>query len=146
MDVVLRWTGGMQFEGSNAVGRTVTMDTHPESGGQDRGPTPMETLLIALAGCTAMDIVPILRKMRAPLEDLTLHVSGKRATEHPKVLTDIHVRYVARGRGLTEEQVEKAVRLSQEKYCSISAMLRLSARLTTEVVVEDGVAAERAIA
>ncbi len=146
MEVRVQWKGAMRFQGITPLGTTVMMDTHPEQGGSDTGPTPMETLLMALAGCTAMDVVPTLRKMRAPLEDLILQVSARRATEHPKVLTDVHLRYVARGRGLQEEQVEKAVGLSQEKYCSIAAMLRLAVRITTEVVVEDGAADQATVA
>ncbi len=146
MEVRVDWQGGMRFQGSTPLGTTVTMDTHPQQGGADIGPTPMETLLMALAGCTAMDVVPTLRKMRQPIQDLVVHVSAQRAAEHPKVLTDVHLRYVARGRGLREEQVEKAVRLSQEKYCSIAAMLRLAARITTEVVVEDGAVDQATVA
>lgn len=146
MDVGVEWKGGMEFQGTTPLGTTVTMDTHPPQGGADRGPTPMETLLMALAGCTAMDVVPTLQKMRAPLERLTIHVSATRATEHPKVLTSAHLRYVAAGRGLTRAQVEKAVTLSQEKYCSVSAMLRPTVRITTEVVVEATRAPETTVA
>src|SRR4030065_845737 len=90
MEVRVDWKGGIRFQGITPLGTTVMMDTHPEQEGSDTGPTPMETLLMALAGCTAMDVVPTLRKMRAPLEDLTLHVSARRATEHPKVRSDVH--------------------------------------------------------
>ncbi len=84
--------------------------------------------------------------MRAPLEDLVVHVTATRATTHPKVLTAIHLRYVARGSGLTQEQLEKAVRLSQEKYCSIAAMLRPVVPITTEVMVDGERAAETTVA
>lgn len=97
----------------------------------------METLLIALGGCTGADVVGILEKMRAPLEGLTITVTGERAETHPKVFTRIHLRYEVRGKGLTPRQVERAVRLSQEKYCSVAAMLRPTAALTYEIVLFD---------
>jgi len=97
----------------------------------------MESVLIALAGCTGMDVVSILRKMRAPLAGMRIEVNAQRAPEHPKVFTQIHVRYVAWGEGLQHDQVEKAATLSQEKYCSVSAMLKKTADLTYEVVVAD---------
>ncbi len=99
----------------------------------------METLLIALAGCTGMDVVPILNKMRVPAESLTISVSGKRAPDHPRVYTDIHLRVVARGPQLQHEQLQRAVQLSQEKYCSVAAMLRKTATITYEVIIEQAV-------
>lgn len=105
MDVEVRWINGMQFDGLNHTGAGFTMDSDSGHGGEARGPTPMETVLMALAACSGMDVVPILRKMRAPLESLTISISGNRATEHPRVFTDIHLRYVAIGRGLQREQM-----------------------------------------
>jgi putative redox protein len=96
----------------------------------------MQAVLISLAGCTGMDVVSILRKMRAPLEGLTMEVDAERATEHPKVFTKIHLRYRAWGAGLEDEPVRRAVDLSQEKYCSVSAMLKKSVPITYDVVVE----------
>lgn len=136
-DVQVQWINGMRFDGVNRTESGFTMDTDPTHGGKGAGPTPMETVLIALAGCTGMDVVPLLHKMRAPLESLTISVSSHRAPDHPKVFTDIHLRYVATGRGLQREQVERAVRLSQEKYCSVSAMLRKAATITYEVILEE---------
>ncbi len=137
MRVRTRWTSGMRFEGTTAEGLGIVMDAHPEHGVSGAGPAPMETLLLALAGCTGMDVVSILRKMRAPVDRLAIEVSGERAQEHPRVLTAIHLRYVAAGEGLQPGQVEKAVGLSQEKYCSVSAMLRKAAPITYDVVVTD---------
>lgn len=137
MQVQAQWTSGMRFEGTNADGLRLVMDAHPEHGGTGDGPAPIETLLLALAGCTGMDVVSILRKMRAPVDWLMIEVSGERAQEHPRVLTKIHLRYVAAGGGLRPEQVEKAAALSQEKYCSVSAMLRKAAPVTYDVIVTD---------
>jgi putative redox protein len=130
-----RWTAGMAFEGTNADGARVVMDARPEHGGAGGGPAPMETLLLALAGCTGMDVISILRKMRAPLGGLTIEASGERAAEHPRVFTAIHLRYLATGDGLQAEQVHKAVTLSQEQYCSVSAMLRKAVPVTYDIVV-----------
>jgi putative redox protein len=130
MDATVRWAGGMRFEGTAGSGGTITMDTLPEHGGTGQGPSPMESVLLALAGCTGIDVVSILGKMRAPVAGLEIVVSADRAEEHPRVFTRIRLEYVFRGAGLKPEQAERAVQLSQEKYCSVSAMLRRSADLT----------------
>jgi len=130
MEATVRWESGMLFRGTAGSGGAVTLDTRPDMGGTGQGPSPMETLLLALAGCTGMDVVSILAKMRAPLAGLEIRVSGDRAEEHPRVFTRITLEYVFRGAGLTPEQVGRAVQLSQEKYCSVSAMLRQAADLT----------------
>ena len=130
MNAAVQWTGGMRFAGTAESGGKITMDVRPEHGGTGQGPSPMEMLLLALAGCTGMDVISILDKMRAPLAGLEIRVSGDRAEEHPRVFTRIRLEYIARGSDLKPEQVGRAVQLSQEKYCSVSAMLRASAELT----------------
>jgi len=137
----LEWTAPMRFDGfAEGVG-SIVMDSAPRYGGSGAGPTPMEAVLLALAGCTGMDVVSILRKKRAPLEELTIEVSAERATEHPKVFTKIHLRYLVRGAGLGEDDVRKAITLSQDKYCSVSAMLRQTAAITWDVAINAGVQA-----
>src|SRR5262249_26356830 len=138
MDVKVQWDCAMLFRGSTPATATIMMDAHPEHGGTNAGPTPMETLLMALAGCTGMDVIQILKKMRAPVEQLAIEVHAERAADHPRVLTAIHLRYVASGKGLEPTQVMRAVALSLDRYCSISAMLRKAVSLTSDVVVEDG--------
>lgn len=137
MQIQARWISGMRFEATNADGLGVVMDAHPQHGEAAGGPAPMEVLLQALAGCTGMDVIPILEKMRAPVDRFTIEVTADRADTHPKVLTAVHLRYVAAGPGLRVEQVEKAVALSQEKYCSVSAMLRKAAPVTYDTTVID---------
>jgi len=138
MQVRVQWTAPQRFDATSlASGSRLTMDTRPDAGGTGVGPTPMETVLMALAGCTGIDVVSILNKMRENLEGLSIDVSADRAPEHPKVLTKIHVRYVAWGRGLNRAQVERAAALSGDKYCSVSAMLGKTAEISHEVVVSD---------
>lgn len=137
LGVTVYWTAPRRFAGIGAVGAPVAMDARADHAGEGSGPMPMETLLMALGGCTGMDVAGILEKMRAPLTTLTISVSGERSETHPKVFTRIHIRYEAGGPGLTHAQVERAVRLSDEKYCSVSAMLRPVVPITHEIMVTD---------
>ncbi len=131
MRTEVTWQGGMRF----GAGDRWVMDASPEHGGSGAGPAPMETVLIALAGCTGMDVIAILQKMRAPLRELRIEVEAERATDHPRVFTAIHLRYHLSGEGLKPEQVVRAVTLSQERYCSVAGMLRATARITYDVLL-----------
>ncbi len=122
------WKNEMTFVGKNSTGDTVQMgmlDGKPGVG-------PMSLLLVAVAGCTGIDIVSILHKKRLELTDLQVQVRGKRATEYPMVWTDIHLTYLIWGNTLPPADVEQAIRLSEEKYCSVGIMLGKTARLTSE--------------
>ncbi len=112
------------FVGESGSGHAVVMDGPPELGGQNLGVRPMEMLLLGLGGCTGFDVVHILKKARQPVTGCEVELDAERANEDPKVFTRIHIHYVVAGQeGLSEKQVEKAVRLSAEKYCSASIML-----------------------
>jgi len=128
MDATVRWTGGLAFGATTGSGGAIALDTTPEAGG--RGPSPMEAVLAALGGCTGMDVISILQKMRAPIEGLEIRISGERAEDHPRVFTRITLEYVFAGAKLSPDQVQRAVTLSQDRYCSVSAMLRKAAELT----------------
>jgi putative redox protein len=131
MNATIRWTHSLQFSGEGAAaGVPIIMDAMPEHGGAGSGPSPMETVLLALGGCTGMDVISILAKIRAPLQGLEIRIAAERADEHPRVFTRIAIEYVFRGTGLRPEQVARAVELSQTRYCSVSAMLRRAAELT----------------
>ena len=119
-----RWVEGMKFVGAGWSGHEVVMDANTESGGDDCGARPMELLLVGLAGCTGMDVVSLLRKMRVPFTGIELSVSADKSEEHPSVFTAIRLEYVVRGRGVDPEKVKKTIELSQERYCSVSAMLK----------------------
>jgi putative redox protein len=121
---------GLAFLGEAGSGHTVVMDGSPEYGGRDIGIRPMELLLVGLAGCTAFDVVNILRKGRENVDDCIVEVSATRADEDPKVFTAIHLDYTVKGKGLAEAKVKRAIELSKEKYCSASIMLGKSATMT----------------
>jgi len=118
------WQRNMTFTGSAWSGHEVTMDAGDEFGGEDSAVRPMELVLIGLAGCTGMDVVSLLRKMRVPFEGLELNIKAGKTEEHPRVFSRIDIEYVVRGDGIDPAKVEKAITLSQDRYCSVSAMLR----------------------
>ncbi len=130
MKATVRWVDGMQFSGISETGHEVVMDGAPEYGGHDQGPRPMELVLLGMGGCTAFDIVHILKKGRQPVEGCEAVLEAERAPEDPKVFTRIHVHFAIRGHGLNPDQVARAISLSSEKYCSASIMLGKTARIT----------------
>ncbi len=127
------WMSGMGFE-ADYQGHHIIVDAGEKSGGNDRGVRPKPLLLMSLAGCTGMDVVSLLKKMRVPFEDLKIKVSGELTEEHPKYFHKIHIVYVVKGNELNESKVAKAVDLSQDKYCGVSAMLKKAAKITYEIV------------
>ncbi len=129
------WQEGLRFEAVAPSGHRLLIDS-PQ--GENAGPSPMGLLLIALAGCTGMDVISILQKQRQPVRGLEVVVRAERADEHPKVYTSFEVIYRVRGEGVDRRAVERAVALSEEKYCSVGAMLRQSAPIRSTIeIVED---------
>ena len=120
----------MSFVGETGSGHSVVMDGPPDSGGRNLAARPMEMVLLGMGGCTAFDVVAILKKARQPIEDCIVELSAERSEEIPKIFTKIHVHYVVKGKGLSEKQVEKAVRLTAETYCSVSIMLAKTAEIS----------------
>lgn len=133
MESVARWAGGLKFEGSFSTGHPIILDGSSEHGGGDEGPRPVEMLLMGLAGCTGMDVIAILRKKRQNVSAFRVLVSGERREEHPRVFRSIHVVYELTGKGIDIEAARQAVHLSEEKYCSVSSMLRKAVGITTDV-------------
>ena len=121
------------FIGESGSGHAVVIDGAPEYGGRNLGPRPMELVLMGTAACTAFDVVYILRKARQPIADCVVEVEAKRAEEDPKVFTHLHFHYRVSGKGLDRRQVERAVKLSKEKYCSASIMLAKTAEISSEI-------------
>ncbi len=118
----------------------VVMDGSPTFGGSSAGSSPKELLLMALGGCTAMDVIPILKKKRATVESFEIRLNGTVRDEHPQVFTDIHVEYIFRGTGLDPLDIESAIELSSTKYCAVSAMLKTSVNITHAYTIEPSVA------
>jgi putative redox protein len=137
MKARVRWVDGMQFVGEADSGHAVVMDASPEVGGRNTGIRPMEMLLVGMGGCTAIDVVMILRKGREPVSGCLVELSAERAASEPKVFTRIHVHFKVSGRGLAPAKVERAIKLSAEKYCSASIMLGQVAEVTHDFEVID---------
>ena len=136
--VKVTWKEGIHFEGVDADHHVVHMDGRLDAGGQGLGFSPMQLLLAGLGGCTGMDVISILKKMRQDVTGFDIEISGTRAPEHPMIYTAIEVVYRVRGHNLVREHVEKAVHLSEEKYCSAEAMLRKAAAVTSRIeIIED---------
>lgn len=121
---------GSTFEGVAGSGHRVTMDVAPEVGGRNLGLRPMEMVLLGLGGCTAIDVLHMLRKGRQPITDMRVELDAERADDVPKVFTRIHVHFVLTGAGLDPHKIERAIKLSATKYCSASMMLNKTAEMT----------------
>jgi len=121
---------GSTFEGVAGSGHRVTMDVAPEVGGRDLGLRPMEMVLLGLGGCTAIDVLHMLRKGRQPITDMRVELDAERADDVPKVFTRIHLHFVLTGAGLDPHKIERAINLSASKYCSASMMLNKTAEMT----------------
>src|SRR5690606_14599396 len=134
MECTVRWTGlsGMTFVAETGSGHAVVMDGAPEGGGRNLGPRPMEMVLLGTGGCTAYDVVVILRKSGQDVRGCEVQLRSERAETDPKVFTRAHFHFVLRGRGLKPNLVERAIRLSHDKYCSASIMLGKTAELSVD--------------
>ena len=125
------------FVAESGSGHAVVMDASPEVGGRDMGARPMEMVLMGAGGCSAIDVVHILRKARQDLADCVVELEADRAAEDPKVFTRIHMHYVVTGRNLNPAQVERAIKLSKEKYCSATIMLAKTAEVTSDFEIRE---------
>ncbi|MBN2348336.1 MAG: OsmC family protein [Bacteroidales bacterium] len=130
----LRWLKNMAFE-ADVDGFKIKVDAKSEVGGSNLGPRPKPLLLVSLAGCTAMDVASLMKKMRVEVEDINIIVEGDLTEEHPKQFTKLHVIYEFKGENLPMDKLEKAVSLSQEKYCGVSATLKKALELTYEIKI-----------
>lgn len=135
MKTRIKWVEGVSFVGEAGSGHAVVIDGAPEHGGRNLGMRPMEMLLTGAAACTAFDVVSILRKGRHDVADITVAVEAERAPATPRVFTTLHYVYTVAGRGLDPRQVERAVKLSKEKYCSATIMLAKTATITYDIVI-----------
>lgn len=132
----LDWVNKMEFT-ADIDGHKVTIDAPEENGGSDNGARPKPFMMVALAGCTGMDVVSILKKMKVDVKGLSINVEGDMEEEPPKAFTSMHVVYNFKGSKLPMDKLERAVELSKEKYCGVSAVLKKAIDLTYEIKVED---------
>jgi putative redox protein len=134
-EITSTWKSEMHFS-SEVNGHQVEMDAGDLVGVNNHGPRPKPLLLASLAGCTGMDIVSLLKKMRVEADNFQIRVEGELTEDHPKYYHKIHVTYIFKGTNLDQQKIKKAVDLSQEKYCGVSAMLRKAAEITYEIVYQ----------
>lgn len=138
MKARVKWLDHMSFVGESGSGHSVVMDGAPEAGGRNLGIRPMEMLLLGLGGCSSFDVVMILQKSRQAISDCEVLLEAERATEDPKVFTRIHIHFIVKGHNLSTDKVERAVKLSAEKYCSASLMLGKTAEITHDFELIEG--------
>jgi putative redox protein len=138
MECTVRWAEGMIFLAETASNHVVAMDGAPEGGGRNLAPRPMEMVLLGTGGCTAYDVVLILKKSGQDIRGCEVKLTSERADTDPKVFTRIHMHFVVRGKALKRNLVEHAIRLSHEKYCSASIMLGKTAEITKDFEIVEG--------
>jgi len=135
MKARIKWVEDLMFIGETGSGHAVVIDGPPDLGGRNLGPRPMELILQGLGGCTAIDVIHILKKARQNVSDCVIELSAERAETDPKVFTRIHIHFIVSGKELSEKQVERAIQLSAEKYCSASIMLGKSVAISHDYEV-----------
>ncbi len=138
-EVFLKQVQGVTFAAKGNSNHWVVMDGSPQFGGSQAGSSPKELLLMALAGCTSNDVVPILKKKRVPLQGYEVRVTGNEREENPKIFTDIHVEYIFYGENINPADIERAIELSTTKYCSVSAIVGATAKITHSYRIESPV-------
>ena len=134
--IVLSWKGNFRFEAKNQKGLLINFDAPAKYGGEETAPSPMETVLACLAGCTSFDVVSILKKKRQNISSYWVETEAERSEDPPEVFTKIHIKYYVKGNNITKEAVERAIQLSTEKYCSVGAMLKKTAEITTSYEIQ----------
>lgn len=141
MDILLNWNGGMSFEGAGDSGFVQKMDAEESAGGENGAARPMEFIALGLAGCTAMDVISILRKKKQPVTDFKVRLHADRAEEHPKVFSHAVIEYLVRGENVDEAALLRAIELSAEKYCPAQAMLSKAfpMKLIYKILGDDGI-------
>lgn len=137
MKARIKLAEGMTFVAESGSGHAVVVDASPDIGGRNLGARPMELVLMGTGACTAIDVMLILRRSRQAVSDCVVDLEGDRAAEDPKVFTRIHFHFTVTGRGLSQSHVERAIRLSREKYCSATAMMAKTAEITTDYEIRE---------
>ena len=140
MKARIKLSEGITFVAESGSGHGIVVDASPDVGGRNLGPRPMELVLMGTGACTAIDVMLILRKSRQQVTDCVVELDGDRATEDPKVFTKIHFHFVVTGTALVPAQVERAIKLSCDKYCSATAMMARTAEITSDFEIRDAAA------
>ena len=128
----------MEFKGKATSGHTLSMDADDSSGGHNAGFRPMELLLVGFGGCSGMDVISILRKKRQQVSGLEINVKGEKTEDYPKIYKEVHIEYIVTGKGVEKEAVERAIKLSLDKYCSVGATLAKSGTITHSYRIVEG--------
>jgi len=134
--IKVKWIDGLQFVATDSTGHSIVMDASTESGGEGSGFSPMQLLLIALGGCTSMDVVHILQKQRQQVNGLEVSVTGHRVKDPPRIYHNIRVEYKIKGTNIKENAIQRAIQLSEDKYCSVGAMLKTKAKIVSDYVIQ----------
>lgn len=135
-NITTTWNGGVAFE-ADVNGHAVKMDAPTDFGGQNSGPSPKKLMLVALSGCTGMDVVSILKKMRVEIDALQIEVEGDVTEENPKHYQAMHVKYIFKGKNLPLDKLEKAVKMSEDTYCGVRAVYEKAMKVTSEIIVAE---------
>lgn len=131
----VNWSGGMSFS-TELDGHKIVADAKEEFGGEGKGPRPKPLMMFALAGCTGMDVVSILKKMRVNYDEFDMEIQSEMTEEHPKVYSKMHIVYKFKGNDLPLDKIEKAIKLSQDQYCGVSAMYKKAMEITYEISLD----------
>jgi putative redox protein len=138
LEINVEWQGGLKFSGESLFGLPISTDASLQAGGNEDGYKPTELLFFALAGCTGMDVVLIGKKMRQDIKGLKIKVTADQREEQPKAFTKAHIEYVITGTGLESDKLEQAIKLSEEKYCSVGATLCGMVKITHSLTIVEG--------
>lgn len=133
--VKVKWVDGLRFVATDTMGHSIVTDSTKASGGEGSGFTPLQLLLAAFGACTGIDVVDILRKQRQQIDDVEIIVSGERVKEPPRLYSGISIEYRVKGKDVSEKAVERAIQLSEEKYCSVGAMLKAKAHVSSSYII-----------
>lgn len=135
-EIEMKWQGGMAFN-TMLDGHSLTVDAPAEVGGKDSGPRPKVLMLVALGGCTGMDVVSLLKKMRVDVEEFSMRIAGNLTEEHPKHFDEMKLIYEFKGKDLNKEKIEKAIKMSMETYCGVSAVYKKALDFSYEIVINE---------
>lgn len=137
MKTTLDWQGGLKFTGKSKFGFDITLDGSSKAGGEEDGYQPLELMIFSLAGCTGMDVISIAKKMKQDVSNLQVNVESEQKEDHPRFITKAHIEYIFAGKDLKKEMLERAIQLSEEKYCVVGTTLSGITKITHSLKIEE---------